>query len=445
MAIAKYLSDKELCYPIQQTREYIEATLYVQDYLFYCAVIEDSHPNTDLLKSSKWDSAKEQCLTEVFQCKTDDELKIALQRLDAVLEDSHTNVSMKLNQEDVSFPFGVAWFNNKLHVVCLAKCDSAHWGKEVVAINDISISALLTKTKNLFGGENEPVHQNRLCNTILSCRNRLLFRRLGLPVETADFAITLADGTILEAKPEETCYERSLEHPVTKRKNASYKTWYNHKVAYLQLNSMTKPLEKAAKEFDNFFDSVRQKQLQTVVIDLRHNDGGSSLIGDMLLQRIAHKPITNRHSVHIGVSRLSKLLYPNILPYLQNTRQVGEVLADYDIPEEEKFSGQVYFFQGVGSYSSAEMLLSLVHDGGLYPTVGEPSRQKSCSYGDILSFRLPNTGIAAGVSFKYFIRPDAALCPEDYLYPSVYIPYTLEDYKAGNDPCWSWVLKQAEK
>ncbi len=75
-----------------------------------------------------------------------------------------------------------------------------------------------------------------------------------------------------------------------------------------------------------------------------------------------------------------------------------------------------------GTFSSATMLAVWVQDGKLGRVVGYPSANAPTSFGDILNYTLPRTGVEAIMSHKQFQRPDAD-ANQTTLTPDVLVPY----------------------
>lgn len=75
-----------------------------------------------------------------------------------------------------------------------------------------------------------------------------------------------------------------------------------------------------------------------------------------------------------------------------------------------------------GTFSSATMLAVWVQDGKLGRVVGYPSANAPTSFGDILLYTLPRTGVEAIMSHKQFQRPDAN-ADQTTLTPDVLVPY----------------------
>lgn len=73
------------------------------------------------------------------------------------------------------------------------------------------------------------------------------------------------------------------------------------------------------------------------------------------------------------------------------------------------------------SFSSANMLAVWVQDGKLGTVIGYPSANSPSSYGDVLSFRLNNSGVEGQVSYKRWLRPDAN-ADQRILHPDILVP-----------------------
>jgi hypothetical protein len=114
--------------------------------------------------------------------------------------------------------------------------------------------------------------------------------------------------------------------------------------------------------------------------------------------------------------------------------------------ESNVFSGKTVFLQSKKTYSSAGMLIIDARDNGVGQVIGEKSSYKPCTYGDILSWQLPNTKITGGISHKIFNRPDKSKCNEPYLTPDILIEYRWENMlQGGGDQCWDWIIEHYGK
>jgi C-terminal processing protease CtpA/Prc len=98
------------------------------------------------------------------------------------------------------------------------------------------------------------------------------------------------------------------------------------------------------------------------------------------------------------------------------------------------FSGHLYLLTSAETFSSGNWFASIVKDNHLGTIVGEPTGNQPSSYGDILSFQMPNTGFRFSVSFKNWIRPEPVNDPEDAVYPDIPVYTTIDDVLQGRDP-----------
>ena len=99
------------------------------------------------------------------------------------------------------------------------------------------------------------------------------------------------------------------------------------------------------------------------------------------------------------------------------------------------FKGRVVFVMGKRTYSSAGILLTLARDNHIGTIIGTTSTFSPSHYGEILPYRLPNTGVLGNISCKYFVRPDAATADAPCLEPDIAID--LDD----KDATWRFICE----
>lgn len=142
-----------------------------------------------------------------------------------------------------------------------------------------------------------------------------------------------------------------------------------------------------------FFTAVKAKGIQSVILDLRDNPGGNSLVGR---EFIRYLPVERYQTGSTDV-RFGPFLYHNSAQTAKNNREADLV-----------FDGGVYVLTSTASFSSAVDFAVVLSDNGICTVVGEIPGNMPSSYGDILKFQTPNAKLAFTVSYKYFIRPDAS-------------------------------------
>ena len=139
-----------------------------------------------------------------------------------------------------------------------------------------------------------------------------------------------------------------------------------------------------------FFEEVSAKGIGNVIVDLRWNGGGSSLVADEFL----HYLDVDGYYTWPNKIRFGNFLYGNKKEWNKNRRL------------SPAFSGGLYVLTNTATFSAAMDFAMLVSDNGLGLVVGEASGNLPDSYGDVLYFTLPNSRLALGVSFKRWYRID---------------------------------------
>jgi hypothetical protein len=87
-------------------------------------------------------------------------------------------------------------------------------------------------------------------------------------------------------------------------------------------------------------------------------------------------------------------------------------------------------------------MVTIAYDNGLGSIIGEPMGQKPTSYGDILYFSLPHSGIEGSVSHKVFKRPRRSRSREKTIIPDYPVKVDYRKfYLEGIDTAWNEVVK----
>ena len=72
------------------------------------------------------------------------------------------------------------------------------------------------------------------------------------------------------------------------------------------------------------------------------------------------------------------------------------------------FDGNVYILTSVASYSAAMDFAMLIKDNGLGTIIGEPCGNLPASYGEVVCYRLPHSGLYMQLSEKSWHRVDTS-------------------------------------
>lgn len=202
------------------------------------------------------------------------------------------------------------------------------------------------------------------------------------------------------------------------------------------------------KMLDEMFAKMKEGNVKTLVVDAQYNNGGSSMLCDELLIRLCPLAQLKNYSTYMRFSRLMAAYNPRVGVAKKSWEEHGHIDELYQLPagktnpgfvQPEVFAGKVIFIQGKKTFSSAGILMTLARDNNVGVIAGDESTYSPSHYGEVLPFRLPNTGVLGSVSCKYFARPDAQHVDDKTLVPDVKID--LSD----KDKAWEQILRLIEQ
>uniref|UniRef100_UPI0040561671 S41 family peptidase n=1 Tax=Acetatifactor sp. TaxID=1872090 RepID=UPI0040561671 len=148
--------------------------------------------------------------------------------------------------------------------------------------------------------------------------------------------------------------------------------------------------EEYRSKLDEFFYEVFVEDIQNIVVDLRGNGGGNSWVANEFIKYLD----VDQYDSWDNAVRLGWYLVKN------------DDITYTNQKKEQVFDGEVYILTDISTYSSAMDFAMLIADNDLGAIVGEPSGNLPDSYGDVLSFQLPNSQLVMGISHKRWYRID---------------------------------------
>ncbi len=150
---------------------------------------------------------------------------------------------------------------------------------------------------------------------------------------------------------------------------------------------------KCVKEF---FEAVESSKVEDVIVDLRYNGGGSSLVGDEFIRYLN----VDEYNCWNSDVRFGNYLYKN--------RNV----VNHNDKANPQFNGNVYVLTSSATYSAAMDFTMCILDNNIGEVVGEASGNVPDSYGDVGYFTVPNSKLTIGVSVKRWYRIDRSKAGE---------------------------------
>lgn len=223
-------------------------------------------------------------------------------------------------------------------------------------------------------------------------------------------------------------------------------------IGYMDFRSMSN-----LGEFKNFlsttFADIHANPLHGLIIDLRSNGGGNSLLGTELLSFLSDSSYRMGARKEAKMSAQYKAYIRRMFPWWirwfpftwvsSEARKYlgandGEIVIDTFATESPdanflRYRGKTCFLIGPGTFSSAMMLADAVGSYKLATLIGEETGGIPTAYGEVYSFDLPNTRLAIGVSSAYFVRANGNVEDRRGVMPDIEVRQTEEDARSGKD------------
>ena len=379
----------------------------------------------------------------------------------ARLNDGHTNVKILVQEINYLVQQGEKWFPLSITVAesgVLIKADLAvdpaiEAGSELAAINGIAAGEIVTNLTRYVSSES-PSHRVEIVETRLPFYLRLVYgfedsfevtiRSRGTDETTTRKIDGLTWRAIKQTQTESPA--KQPDGPFWFAPDSGSKTGLLTVDQFIDQDRFSDFLEET-------FATVRSEGIEHLIIDLRANGGGSTDVSNELLRYLASEPVRNYAKFDLKVSRQIKEQFRSEIPkpirmlpvqYLvEQGRKVwsaeeGSIVTiegKYLDPlnSSRRFDGRVYLLIGPQTFSTAADVAAVIKDFSLGTLIGEETGGMACSYGDTYLFRLPNSLLQVGISYKYFVRPSGKITRQG-IRPDHQVTQTAADEASGIDP-----------
>lgn len=289
--------------------------------------------------------------------------------------------------------------------------------QRITQIGGISINKIFEIVQTYFAAENDTAKD--LNNNIWTL-NREVLKLAGCHISNSsvDVDITInKNGVISEKKIE------FIKRDINQSYN--YSTEIESKmindILYIDMNicNVNKILENQIVKLKEAVENGTNK----IIIDVRDNPGGNSLACEKLLDAI-DMGIPN-YGVYVRYSELAH-------------KQRRVPIKGFEQYEPDKSTAkrneniELVVLTNEKTFSSATMMGTYVKDGNLGTVIGVPSSNSPSSYGDILSYKMPNSKIDVSISYKRFLRPDTET-DQRILQPDIITQYNTDILQVAID------------
>ncbi|HYM01098.1 MAG TPA: hypothetical protein VEZ90_19220 [Blastocatellia bacterium] len=380
-----------------------------QDLKFFAAEFPTRHIDfAKLYPQAKFDGEIEALQTDIAKLP-DTEIVLRLMRLVASANVGHTMVYLPGGRSGFrSIPFSFKWYSDGLAVVGAAPDYASALGARVLRIGSLTPEQVLTAIAPYISHENDAWLREQSSSFI---RSLPILKRIGAVRDDGRVELTLAKPggepfTLVAGPGGGPAGQTSLFGAVSSpaplyRKHLDSYYWYEYladsRALYIQYNRCSPDPKLPFKDFaSGLFAFADSHPVERVIVDLRFNSGGNSLI---------------------------------VWPFITGLK------------ERKRLASHVYVLIGPTTFSSAQDNAIELRDTFHAMLVGEATGERPNGYGEVRAFKLPNSGLTVQYCTRYFLLVKES--DPSALEPDVRTPTALVDVLAGRDPVLEAALKQS--
>lgn len=316
-----------------------------------------------------------------------EEFEVELAKIIKQVGDEHTMVIPKIIN---IFPIDIDFFKEGIYYT--SKNSNNFEYEKIKSIGNKDISEVIEKFKTVIPNENEYYFK-----TIFLSFVKFPDYLNGLKINNNLSEIKLNEELTIQSIPRNNYIPIKNTNLLRFSKSDNY--WFKYmedkNILYINYSKCNEIKEYPFSQFTyDIFKIIENKDVKTIVIDLRENGGGNSAI---------------------------------IKPFLNK-------LKDSNLNDKEK----LFVLIGRKTFSSALMNAITLKKDFNSTLIGEPTSGNINHYGEVRGIELPNTKTIIQYSTKYWENWKGKIGP---LKPDVNIEYSFENYKNNIDEALEYIYK----
>ena len=225
----------------------------------------------------------------------------------------------------------------------------------------------------------------------------------------------------------------------------------DNKLAVLSVHNLSGSLEDMGRFVDSCMHSVKAQKIRHLAIDIRHNAGGNSMLGDMLISYFYRGRYTQMGKRSWKISQAYKdylrskgdtshayLQHPNGSRWeIGNCEPRSNPFVNKDL-----FDGKVYLLTGPFTFSSANMLADAFKQFKMGTIVGEPTGENTSDFGEAYIMELPNSKLRMQLTTSFDTGVDCKAARLSPVLPDILVRASLQEKINGTDAVVTAILRQ---
>ena len=392
-----------------------QAQSYLSDYAELIDTLSFYHPALNEFTSKPdFDKKVEQLRAEIDNKTTKKDFIWKVSEVFALVSCGHTslgffNQQRELLKPEEYFPLLTRLIDDKLYVIDhLTNKDHVQIGQEITQINGKSISEIMPIIYSHINSQADiESPKRRMFN---GYNTSLIPYALNSPDV---FNIKIAGNSeLITLKP---LVENPPSVPLVSKNHPCQSNYclteINEETALLTLRSFAyygNQTDTVLDFLDDSFKTIHQNKYQHLIIDLRGNLGGTSVISRHLLKHTLNKPFKYFSQSDFG-----------------NT--------DTKVPFENNFKGDIFILMNGEGYSSVGQLASIYKDKKRVTFIGETLGSNHFNTANQKQFELTNTKFTYMVARNTFINDVQEKDSKAPIEPDIAIRQSIDDYLSDKD------------
>lgn len=429
-----------LSQPSTDNIKVITSSLFKEDFVVFRNALQQIHPSLYRFKDYKTlNNLFDSCYSTLNQYTTETRFYSILKFLLSSIEDGHSYCQpsptlRKYYDENARvFPLELKFIKNNTYIICDNK-EILHPGTQLLSINNIPINTI---RKELF--------------RYIVSDGTIQTKKYWILNNNFWFYYTMVYGqqsffNILYKSKDQKINSMTLNAALKKNNNCNLDTvteekylkltYKNKNIALLTIKTFMKDdLDKFKEDFPGFlkstFKELKNKQIKTLLIDLRENGGGKDEYGSLLYSYLTQKEFPYYRSLETSTQQLTKESHHNL---------------KMQRPSENSFKGVVFFLIDGLSFSTTAEFCAIAKSNNRGKFFGEETGggYYGNTSGNSIDTILTNTKITISIpTTKYVMEVKKDKYKDRGVIPDYEIISTIDEFLRKDDVQLNYALKIA--